>query len=259
MALRHLIAAFMGLMWAWLAGSAMAEDQVATAPPLEQVVTARTSGDLLQALQPWVAAHLQAQLRPQQGPIQLEPLGGWHWPAKVAAADRWRISWQPAVARQGDWLVTLHAVPDPADGAVVDVRFLARERQAVWRVGMPLKKGDAIGCASLNQDTRVQRQGPRVWQGNCETLSNQGLVARRPLGVGEVLTQSDVGPRPAVQREQAVQVSSRSQGIVIQARGLALADASVGQRVPVRIAGHDRVLQATVTAPGELQIMEGME
>lgn len=257
MARKHLIVAFMGLVWAWLAGSAMADDNGAHPPAMEQVVTARTSGELLQALRPWVAAHLRSQLG--QGQVEVEPLGGWRWPAKAASTDRWRVSWQPAVARQGDWLVTLRAVPEQADAQAVDVRFVAREHQAVWRVGMPLKKGDAIDCTLLKQDTRVQRQGPRVWQGGCETLSAQGLVARRPLAVGEVLTQSDVGPRPAVQREQVVQVSSRSQGIVIQARGLALADASVGQRVPVRIAGHDRVLQATVTAPGELQIMEGME
>lgn len=257
MARRHLIVAFLGLMWAWLAGSAMADDNGAPPPTLEQVVTARTAGDLLQALRPWVAARLQAQMGAGQEPPQVEPLGGWRWPANVASADRWRVSWQPAVARQGDWLVTLRAVPEQAEGPAVELRFVAREHQVVWRVGMPLKKGDAIDCTLLNRDTRVQRQGPRVWQGGCESLS--GLVARRPLAVGEVLTQSDVGPRPAVQREQAVQVSSRSQGIVIQARGMALADASVGQRVPVRIAGHDRVLQATVTAPGELQIMEGME
>lgn len=266
MALRHLIAVFMGLMWAWLAGNAMAESEGATnEPPSEQVVTARTSDELLQALQPWVAEHLHAQL----GPVEVESLGGWRRPAKAAKmphaakaveaaeANRWRVSWQPAVARQGDWLVSLRAVPEQADGPVVDVRFVARERQAVWRVGMPLQKGDAIDCASLHQDGRVQRSGPAVWQGRCDALS--GLVARRPIGVGEVLMQSDVGPRPAVLREQAVHVLSRSQGIVIEARGLALADASVGQRVPVRIAGQDRVLQAIVMAPGELQIMEGME
>lgn len=257
MALRQLVAACVGLMWAWLAGNAMAADDGATTPPLEQVVTARTPGDLLQALQPWVAAHLLAQV----GPVQVQAIGGWHWPAAHGGAERWRVTWEPAEARRGDWLVSLNAVPDQAEGDglgnAVAVRFVGRPMQTVWRARAPLKKGDPIDCALLSQDTRAPSQGTRPWQGRCEDLV--GLVARRPIGAGEVLTQSDAGLRPAVQREQAVNVLSRSQGIVIQARGQALADASVGQRVPVRIAGHDRVLQATVTAPGELQIMEGMQ
>ncbi len=252
------LAVVMGWVWALLAGSAMAaNDGAAQLPPLEQVVTARTPADLLKALQPWVAAHLQAQA----GPVQVQAIGGWHWPAAGARAERWRVTWQPAMARRDDWLVSLNAVPDQADSLAdadaVAVRFVGRPMQAVWRMRAPLKKGDAFDCALLSEDTRAPSQGTRPWQGRCEELA--GLVARRPLGAGEVLTQSDVGPRPAVEREQAVHVLSRSQGIVIQARGQALADASVGQRVPVRIAGHDRVLQATVTAPGELQIMEGME
>lgn len=252
MARRRLAVAFMGLMWAWPAGSAMADDTDAKPAPIELVVVASTPEKLLQTLQPWVAAHLQAQV----GAVQVEPIGGWRWP-KSASANRWRITWQPAEARQSDWLVALHATPDGTDGPGVDLRFVGRAQQLVWRLLTPMLKGDAIGCSDLRQDNRVKRSDARIWQGRCEALA--GLVARRPLTAGDVLTESDVGPKPAVQSQQAVQVWSRSQGIVIQARGQALADASIGQRVPVRISGQSSVLQATVMAPGELQIMEGME
>lgn len=250
---RRLIAMLMGSMWVWLTGYAMANESASILPLPEQMVTARTSGELMQALQPWVTAHLRTQV----GLVQVEPLGEWRWPVKRISADRWRVTWEPAVARQHDWLVSLRAMPEQADGKVVEVRFLAREQQVVWRVLMPVRKGDAIDCEALRQDIRVHRSGRVAWQGDCAALS--GLVARRPLSVNEVLLDGDLGPKPAVEREQAVQIWTRSQGIVIQARGQALADASVGQRVPVRIAGHDGVLQATVMAPGELQIMEGAQ
>lgn len=259
MAGRQWVVAFVGLMWAWLAGSAMANDTIALSEPsqpsaqLEQLVTASTSAELLQALQPWVTSHLQAQV----GAVQVEPLGGWRWPTRPSSVNRWRVTWQPAEARQGGWLVTLRAVRQGDVGPGVDVRFFGRAQQVVWRLRMPVQKGDAIACSALRQDMRVKRSDARIWQGPCESLS--ALVARRPLAAGEVLTESDVGPQPAVHSQQAVQVWLRSQGIVIQARGQALADASIGQRVPVRIAGQSSVLQATVMAPGELQILEGME
>lgn len=253
MARRRWVMAFVGWMWAWLAGSAMADGTVALPSPLERLVTASTSAELLQALQPWVTSHLQAQV----GAVQVEPIGGWRWPARAGSENRWRVTWQPAEARQGGWLVALHAVREGDAGPGVDVRFFGRAQRLVWRLRTPVQKGDAIACSALRQDARVTRSDARIWQGPCESLS--AFVARRPLTAGEVLTESDVGPRPDVHSQQAVQVWSRSQGIVIQARGQALADASIGQRVPVRISGHSSVLQATVMAPGELQIMEGME
>lgn len=258
MARRQWVMAFVGLMWAWLAGSAMAEDTAVSfepSAPLEQLVTASTSAELLQALQPWVTSHLQAQV----GAVQVEPLGGWRWPNRLGSVNRWRVTWQPAQARQGGWLVALHAVRDGGGDAApgVDVRFIGRTQQVVWRLRTPVQKGDVIACSALSQDKRVTRSDVRVWQGPCESLP--AFVARRPLAAGDVLTESDVGSKPDVHSQQAVQVWSRSQGIVIQALGQALADATVGQRVPVRIAGQSSVLQATVMAPGELQIMEGME
>lgn len=252
--------AFVGVMWACLAGSAMADDTAASSEssaPLEQLVTASTLAELQQTLQPWVTSHLQAQV----GAVQVEPLGGWRWPTRSGSANRWRVTWRPAEARLGGWLVALHAVrDDDGDGDVgpgVDVRFFGRAQQLVWRLRAPVQKGDPIACSALRQDMRVKRSDARIWQGPCEALS--AFVARRSLAAGDVLTESDVGPQPAVHSQQAVQVWSRSQGIVIQARGQALADASIGQRVPVRMAGQSSVLQATVMAPGELQIMEGME
>jgi len=255
---RRILVACTGWLWAWLAGSALAvgvSDSAAPPAQHEQIVTARSPAELLQALQPWVAVRLQAQL----ARVHVTPLGAWRWPAQTALPERWRVNWQPAVMTQGAWLVSLQAVPEHDTQPVVDVRYLAREQEAVWRVSAPLRKGDAIGCHALSQGTRLQAHGSRVWQGECEALSNQGLVVRRSLSVDEVLMLSDVGPRPAVLRDQTVHVLSRSQGIVVEASGLALADAMVGQQVPVRIPGHDRVLQATVMAPGQLQIKEAME
>lgn len=153
--------------------------------------------------------------------------------------------------------MALHAVREGDSSPGVDLRFLGRSLQEVWRIRTPIQKGDVIDCSALRQESRIKRSDARVWQGSCDALT--AFVARRPLAAGEVLTESDVGPKPAVQSQQAVQVWSRSRGIAIQVRGQVMSDASIGQRVPVRISGQSSVLQATVIAPGELQIMEGMQ
>lgn len=237
------------LMWAWPTDSAWAD---ATEPLSEQVLSAASSAELLSALQPWVSAQLQARV----GPVQVQPLGAWRWPRSTQRGTDWRVTWQQPTARQEGWLVSLQATP-VGGGQAVALRFLARAQEQVWRLRASVRQGDPIACSALSRDLRSRQAGVRVWQGPCEGLS--ALVARRALAPGEVLVESDLGPPPAVHRQQVVQVWSRSQGIEIQAEAQVLADASVGQRVPVRLARGGPVLHATVVAPGQLQVLEGIE
>lgn len=243
------------LIW-WLAplGGARADVPSVTA---EQLVSAGSRRELLDALTPWVAARLGEHLGMSAGALHVETLGAWGKAEPAQAAQSWRVSWRPPVARQDGWLVKLDASVDAAKAESLELRFLVRERQAVWRLLAPVNQGDGLGCETLSLQTRIKPAGTRVWQGRCEELA--GLVARRPLAAGEVLTEGDVRLRPAVHREQVVEVWSRSHGIEVSAAARVLADAAVGQRVPVRLSGSSGVLQATVVSPGVLQIVEGME
>jgi flagella basal body P-ring formation protein FlgA len=235
-------------------GGARAHASLASA---EQVVSAASRQELLDALTPWVGARLGEHLGTTPDGLHVEALGAWGKAGQAQAPRSWRVTWRPPVARQDGWLVKLEASADAAKAESLELRFLVRQRQAVWRVHAPVNKGDELGCEVLSLQTRIKPAGTRVWQGRCEELA--GLVARRPLPAGEVLAEGDVGPRPAVHREQVVQVWSRSHGIEVSAAARVLADAAVGQRVPVRISGSNGVLQATVVSPGVLQIVEGME
>jgi len=69
---------------------------------------------------------------------------------------------------------------------------------------------------------------------------------------------SDVAPEAAVQAQQVATVTSRLGNIEIQAKGIALADAQIGQRVPIRLNGQTQVIMAVVTAPGQVRVWEGM-
>lgn len=80
-----------------------------------------------------------------------------------------------------------------------------------------------------------------------------GWVTRRAIAAGEVLRSPAVEPPMVVTANQPVEVEWQDQNIRMTVRGIAARNASMGERVSVRME-HGRRLEATVVAPGRVRI-----
>lgn len=192
--------------------------------------------------------------------VRGEVLGEWGLSTSVlpdvaVRANRKRLA-------SGSWQLDLTLCPavdqlcQAASRALI--RFRVRELAEVWVVAGELKKGDALVCGALRREWRDARaRGVEAnWQEACEALA--GWRARHPLQPGDVLKSTDLMPQDGVMEKDVAQVFTRLGNIEIQAKGMVLADARVGQQVPVRLTGQTNVVQCVVIAPGVVRVMEGL-
>lgn len=175
----------------------------------------------------------------------------------------------PLQAPLGD--VDLRARPLPADGVTrrvgvhVDVRvdgkhyrtvpvwFDGRAVQSVLTAKHPRRAGEPLRMADFDWtalDVATYASGPVP----AEELMSERLRLRRPLSAGEPLLREHVEERPAVARNDNVKVAVSQGGIVIEASGIALADARIGEAVKIRNPDSNEQFAALVVAPGVVRI-----
>lgn len=87
-----------------------------------------------------------------------------------------------------------------------------------------------------------------------DTESVEGMVVRRSVNAGSVLTPDLLEAPDAVSRGDHVIIRARSGYFSVQTRGKALANASVGEQVLVENLGSSRTVKASVTGPGQVEI-----
>jgi flagella basal body P-ring formation protein FlgA len=203
-----------------------------------------------------LSSWLREQLAMQGYDVDVVAQGIWGVSSNKPMAVRAELATE--TREGGSWQITLR-LTQPANVGMVHLavaKFGILEHLPVWTVGTRVRKGDGLSCGNLQRESRVRRSSLKPWQGDCSILSGQ--VARRALEVGDVLMSTDIGIVQAVQAQQEAVVVARVQGIEIQARGQVLADAAVGQRVPVKLNGQSHVIHGVVTGPAQVRVMEGM-
>lgn len=77
-----------------------------------------------------------------------------------------------------------------------------------------------------------------------------GMLSRRSLSAGTVLTHNAIEAPRLVQRGQQVVLLARAGGLEVRSAGKALSDGAEGQLIKVRNTRSSRVVEALVTAPG---------
>lgn len=116
----------------------------------------------------------------------------------------------------------------------------------------PLARGERISN-ELVQEKLVQinasRRGVLT---DAELVS--GMLVRRPVNAGSVLTPDLLEAPNAVERGDHVIITAKSSAFAVSSRGKALASASVGEQVMVENLQSARTVRATVTAPGRVEI-----
>jgi len=82
-----------------------------------------------------------------------------------------------------------------------------------------------------------------------------GLSARRAIPANSVLSTSVVEQPVLVHRGDRVSVTSRAGTIAVRTTGEALADGRSGERIRVRNLQSEKIIEATVTGPGTVEVI----
>lgn len=82
----------------------------------------------------------------------------------------------------------------------------------------------------------------------------EGMVARRMLSAGKPLTDALLDPPVVVHRGDEVILTATGNGLTVRIPGEALADGQAGQQISVRNKQSNRVVEAQVTGPGQVEV-----
>jgi flagella basal body P-ring formation protein FlgA len=200
-----------------------------------------------------VLAWVQQQISTTMPDVNLQSLGVWGW--SKHSHGTWKVLKVVQPHREGRpiYTITLASAANGATASTLSVQVLMRQMVPVWQTTEAVRKHQPITCDNLTPARKLD--APSLsWQGNCNSLV--GLVAKRHLSRGMVLTEADLTPPPTVQAMQTAIVTTRINAVSIEAQAEVLADANVGESVPVRLQGQPKVLRAKVIAPGQLLLAE---
>ena len=116
----------------------------------------------------------------------------------------------------------------------------------------PLTRGERLSSAALTT-SEVQLNASR--RGTLTDMNDiQGMMVRRPVKTGTVLTPDLLVAPDAIERGDHVIILARAGSFSVSSRGKALGNASVGEQVLVENLRSARTVKATVVAPGRVEI-----
>lgn len=137
-----------------------------------------------------------------------------------------------------------------ADGWTLRVPVQLQVFRQVLVVARPLQRGDGIHADDVRSE---ERDITRLGYGYVSDLGEvESRTLSRAMVAGSVLTPSALGGRTAVKAGDQVQLVSRLDGIEVRANGVALGSGDSGSRLRVRNGSSGKVVDAMVTAPGEV-------
>lgn len=135
------------------------------------------------------------------------------------------------------------------------MRFVLRDQAQVWVLARAMSRRDALGCADVRLAWETSPPPAALSMARCDGLQALGRL-KRALSAGAVLSANDLLPADAMFHRDPARVVVSVGAVQIEARGMVMADARVGQLVPVKVDGQPEVLRAVVVAPGEVHLME---
>ena len=219
----------------------------------EAVTLIGASGTITEAQQ---LAFIQKQLQRQFGPrIQLE---------RVEAMGTLKVLQVPPGSRPGRVRLAPGATLGPRTSVRLDImagrRLVQKRILQVRLVGTAqvsvttegLERGHVLGSGDYQQVRRSLDLLPRHFR--LKPFPLKGQVLRRNLPQGSVLHPSLLRPPVVVSRGDLVQLELRQSGMMLRARGKALANGVVGQMIAVLNSGSGKRVQGRVTGPGVVEV-----
>jgi flagella basal body P-ring formation protein FlgA len=151
--------------------------------------------------------------------------------------------------------LTFDLVPSGAPGGAARVTVVAPLRREVLVARQRVERGEAVSCDDMAARPLDLRAVPvRALTPPC--VMADGDVALRTLLPGDALRAEDVGDPPDVSARNPVNVRVVEGAIRLEQSGVALADARIGERVPVRLDGSRQQVQGRVIA-ANVVVVEG--
>lgn len=138
----------------------------------------------------------------------------------------------------GPWTVYQSASVEVFDPVLVASRFL--------------NKGTVLVAADFHAERRDLSTLPGGYETAPERLIGKQL--RRPLMAGTVISPQAVRTLPAIRRGETVTLVIREGGLEVGSSGVALGDASGGERLRVRNSGSGRVVEGTVASGHQVEV-----
>ena len=121
-----------------------------------------------------------------------------------------------------------------------------------------------VNSSPIAKGSALQRDQLRLREMNISQISGEyftryddvvGLVARRPLNPDEPVLAQQLEPPVVVRRGESVFMTAKSGTLLVRMPGVALTDGREGEQIPVRNQRSQRVVDARVTGPGQVEVL----
>ena len=116
----------------------------------------------------------------------------------------------------------------------------------------PIRRGSPIRQSQL--DMRTAKLSTMSGQGFPEPAAAAGMVARRDISPGAMLTTDNVELPLLVRRREDVLLKYKSSTVMIAMKVRARTEGRLGEVIEVENTGSRKVLNAIVTGPGEVEL-----
>lgn len=116
----------------------------------------------------------------------------------------------------------------------------------------PLARGERVQASMVQQQSVIINASRRGFIRDLQSIA--GMEVRRSVNSGSVITPDLLQAPDAVERGDHVMITASRGSFTVRSRGMALANAAVGEQVLVENLQSSRTVKGRVTAPGQVQI-----
>ena len=115
----------------------------------------------------------------------------------------------------------------------------------------PLALGSTVGSADVQLVSTDITQLPAQYLTSLRDAIGKSVI--HTVAQGRELTAQQLAPPLLIHRGEAVVINADADAISVKMPGIALADGRLGEQIRVKNANSSRVIDARVTAPGQVQ------
>lgn len=124
--------------------------------------------------------------------------------------------------------------------------------RSVVSVSSPVAKGELLSASRLLLHEMEVSKLSGTYFTRIEDVAGQ--QAKRPLRPNKPVIASHLEPPVIIKRGDAVLMTANSGGLMVKIPGIALKDGHKGEQISVRNSQSKRVVEARVTAPGQVSV-----
>jgi flagella basal body P-ring formation protein FlgA len=127
-----------------------------------------------------------------------------------------------------------------------------KQKRQVTVTTLPLPRNHVVRAQDLKSEWREVSANTQFYADPKDVV---GMIVRRPLSQGTVMSAAMLAPPKLVRRGQKVMIVAQSGSLSIRAQGVALMDGHEGQTVRVKNANSRRDVQAVVVGKNTVKVV----